>query len=110
MFDLEGLPSRLHPREWHDQAACDGADTRLFFPPRVKGLYDEMAAKARAYCFGEDKRHPCPVRKICLEYAIVADEEHGLLGGMSHRERNALVRKAERLGITIREAVERTAP
>ena len=35
----------------------------------------------------------CPVRALCLEYSIVAREEHGIWGGLSRPERLAIVRK-----------------
>lgn len=72
-----------------------GVDTELYYPPRIKGTYDEMADKAKARCNGsrEMRLKPCPVREKCLEYAIQVDELFGIWGGMSHRERNALVRK-----------------
>lgn len=89
------MDSRLHPRHWENDAACIGVNTELFYPPRIKGTYDEMANEAKSYCNGsrELRRKPCPVREQCLEYAIQADELFGIFGGMSHRERNALVRK-----------------
>jgi WhiB family redox-sensing transcriptional regulator len=81
--------------EWYKEAACDGADpdATLFFPPRDKELYKEIAAQAKEYCFGSETRLPCPVRLHCLWEAVSTDEQHGIWGGMSHRERNALVRK-----------------
>lgn len=32
----------------------------------------------------------CPIRDLCLEYAVVAKEEHGIWGGTSPRERQQL--------------------
>jgi WhiB family redox-sensing transcriptional regulator len=87
---------KLHPRYWGLQAACSGADTELFFPPRIKHVYDELAKTAKKHCNGENGRRPCPVRDQCLEWAITTDELFGIYGGMSHRERNALVRKRHR--------------
>jgi hypothetical protein len=34
------------------------------------------------------------------------DEQHGIWGGMSHRERNALKRKATKAGKTLKEWIE----
>jgi hypothetical protein len=34
------------------------------------------------------------------------DEQHGIWGGMSHRERNALKRKAKKTGLTFKEWVQ----
>lgn len=81
---------------WRDQAKCDGEDPELFFPDRDKSAYRFVAAQARAICFGRDGRPACPVLEECLEDAIGKDELFGIRGGMSHRERNALVRKRNR--------------
>lgn len=51
---------------------------------------------------GKDGTPECPVRIQCLLDAIDRDELHGIWGGMSHRERNALIRKAERAHMTVR--------
>jgi hypothetical protein len=59
-------------------------------------LYKTIAAEAKSYCFGENGKNPCPVRLECLWDAVERDEPHGIWGGMSHRERNALIRKWSR--------------
>jgi WhiB family redox-sensing transcriptional regulator len=85
--------------QWLDDAACKGVDTELFFPPRDKDVYRSISDEAKSYCLGVVDPEtgydipPCPVRKHCLWYAIDTDEQHGIWGGLSHRERNALVRK-----------------
>jgi WhiB family redox-sensing transcriptional regulator len=88
---------------WREQAACGNADlevcgkgTDLFFPPRDKALYRIVSNKAKEYCYGTDDTPPCPVRNECLWYAVQLDEQHGIWGGLSHRERNARVRKWHR--------------
>lgn len=81
---------------WSERAKCKGADTELFFPPRDKALYSKIATEAKTYCLGENGTSHCPVRSQCLLDAIERDEPHGIWGGMSHRERNALVRKWQR--------------
>lgn len=92
------MDKNLNPRRWENEAACIGVDTELFFPPRIKTVYAEMADQAKAYCNGDRalKRKPCPVREQCREWAIQTDELFGIFGGMSHRERNALLRKRHR--------------
>lgn len=67
-----------------------------FFPPRDKALYSEAADYAKTFCFGENGTSPCPVRNDCLWDAISREEPHGIWGGFSHRERNAIVRKWKR--------------
>lgn len=81
------------PPKWTEKARCAGADTEIFFPPRDKALYSKVAAQAKVYCLGENGTSLCPVRSQCLLEAIKTNEQHGIWGGMSHRERNALVRK-----------------
>lgn len=90
---------------WRYDAKCRGEDTEIFFPPRDKALYKPIADKAKAICWGRDGRPPCPVRRECLVEALENDELHGIFGGMSHRERNAFVRKIERTGTKIDDAL-----
>ena len=78
---------------WRTEANCAGADTEIFYPPRDKQLYNKTADKAKLFCNGIKGTSPCPVRANCLWFAIITEEQHGIWGGMSHRERNALVRK-----------------
>jgi WhiB family redox-sensing transcriptional regulator len=90
---------------WRYDAKCRGLDTELWYPPREKDKYKEIADKAKAVCFGRDGKSECPVRVECLLYAEDMDESYGIWGGMSHRERNALSRKAKRHGMTLKEWV-----
>lgn len=68
---------------WHD----------LFYPPRDGQLYKPVADRAKAMCYGKDGQDPCPVRDDCLIMALRTGEPHGVLGGKSHRERNAIERR-----------------
>jgi WhiB family redox-sensing transcriptional regulator len=92
---------------WRYDAKCQNEDTEIFFPPRDKALYKPIADKAKAICLGTDGRPPCPVRQECLKEAILNVEQHGIFGGMSHRERNATERKLKKLGITLEEWLEK---
>ena len=113
---------KTDPRSWEEGAACYGKEsdphyvevmkdlkiksvTELFYPPRAKSKYHVFANHARSLCFGPDGRHPCPVRRQCLSWAIKQEEEHGIFGGLSHRERNALVRKCERNDVDVHEHI-----
>lgn len=78
---------------WESEARCQGVDTELFFPPRDKEKYRVIATQAKAYCYGENGKNPCIVKNDCLWDAIKRDEQHGIWGGLSHRERNAVVRR-----------------
>lgn len=99
----------LFYQAWKSQAKCVDYDPELWFPPRDKNLYKPIADKAKAICFGRDGNPPCPVRVQCLLYADENDDTHGIWGGMSHRERNALKRKAHRQGLTLKEMVDPAA-
>jgi WhiB family redox-sensing transcriptional regulator len=83
--------------EWLDKASCkDIENPDIFFPPRDKELYRLQADEAKTYCYGGNGMSACPVRQRCLWQAIEQDKQHGIWGGMSHRERNAFVRKWQR--------------
>lgn len=94
------------PEPWRYKAKCRGQDTELWFPPRDKSKYRVIAEISKAVCYGRDGLPECPVRKECLLYADRMDEQHGIWGGMSHRERNALKRKAKKAGLTFKEWVQ----
>ena len=81
--ELEG--GEVHPagEVWHN----------LFYPPREGHQYQTVAVAAKSLCYGTDGRDPCPVRDDCLLQALRSDESHGILGGKSHRERNAILRR-----------------
>jgi WhiB family transcriptional regulator, redox-sensing transcriptional regulator len=82
---------------WTEEARCNSIpDPDIFFPPRDKELYKKIATEAKLYCLGESGKDVCPVRAQCLWAAVKDNEQHGIWGGMSHRERNALVRKWSR--------------
>jgi len=78
---------------WRYRARCSGEDTDIFYPPRDKNQYKIIASQAKEFCFGESGKNHCPVRTECLWDAVSRDEPHGIWGGLSHRERNALIRK-----------------
>jgi WhiB family redox-sensing transcriptional regulator len=94
------------PWSWRYDAKCRGVDTELFFPPRDKDQYADIANKAKAICNGKDGSPPCPVKNECLTYAIESDEQHGIWGGLSHRERNAMVRKYTKADKSLKEWLE----
>lgn len=95
----------LGPEPWRYKAKCRGIDTNTWYPPRDKDQYKDIADRAKAICYGKDGLPECPVRKQCLLYAEEMEDTHGIWGGMSHRERNALKRKATRAGMTLKEWV-----
>ena len=112
-------PSFLTYESWMEQAKCAETvpgskppvnvyDPDLWFPPRDKSLYKPIADKAKSICYGKDGKGECPVRMQCLLFADRTDKVHGIWGGMSHRERAALKRKATRQGKTLEELAKKT--
>jgi WhiB family redox-sensing transcriptional regulator len=67
---------------WREEAACKGLDTNMFFPAS-----DADAGPAKAVCA------TCPVRDLCLEWAIASHQEDGVWGGMTDTERRRLRRR-----------------
>jgi WhiB family transcriptional regulator, redox-sensing transcriptional regulator len=70
-----------HTGDWRRRAACrDGDPDRLF----VRGAAQR---EAKMVCFG------CSVRTECLAEALDNRIEFGVWGGMTERERRALLRR-----------------
>ncbi|MGX1516480.1 WhiB family redox-sensing transcriptional regulator [Streptomyces collinus] len=69
------------PEIWGEGAACRTADPDELF---VEGAAQN---RAKVLCTG------CPVRTECLAYALDHRIEHGIWGGMTERDRRALLRR-----------------
>lgn len=67
---------------WQDGAPCESSDPEQFFPGRGPGSSDA----AKRVCLG------CPVKDVCLEYALTHGERWGVWGGLSEVERRQLKR------------------
>ncbi len=67
-------------------AACQDADTTVFFP-----VSDTFAGEAKAVCA------TCPVAEQCLEYAISTHQSDGVWGGLTAVERHRLVRRRQKV-------------
>ena len=75
---------------WQDRAACRGEDSSFFFAPSYfekRHEKDAREAKAKAICAR------CPVREMCLEYALAIREPHGVWGGQNETERRRVLRQ-----------------
>lgn len=73
---------------WQEEAACRGPLGAVFFPPPTTERKREKLAretKAKNICLA------CPVLSDCREYAIAIREPHGVWGGLSEKERRALL-------------------
>jgi WhiB family redox-sensing transcriptional regulator len=71
----------LTDTDWGDRGLCKSVDPDELF---VEGAAQN---RAKAVCTG------CPVRTECLAYALDQRIEHGIWGGMTERERRALLRR-----------------
>lgn len=68
--------------DWMARGKCRDMDPTVFFPN--DGIGVQMAQRI---C--ED----CPVKVVCLEYALTNRVDHGVWGGTSERERRRLLRQ-----------------
>jgi WhiB family redox-sensing transcriptional regulator len=68
---------------WQDEAACAGDDLLLFFGPdgERQPEREKREALAKEVCSW------CPVRTICLDSAIEANDRYGIRGGLNEDER-----------------------
>lgn len=76
--------------EWQNRAACIGVDPELFFPIGNTGPAIMQIEEAKAVC------RTCPVMENCLKWALDTGQDHGVLGGMSEQERDALIKRRRR--------------
>ncbi|MGY5634221.1 WhiB family transcriptional regulator [Streptomyces sp. UC1A3] len=71
---------------WQDDALCNGQPLEMFVPDKEDA---EGLAEAQTYCA------PCPVRAICLRYALTYGQR-GYWGGTDTAERRRLKAKKNR--------------
>lgn len=62
---------------WQDLAACQGMNPEIFFP-EADYLTDPRAIAACGRC---------PVRTICLQWALDTSQEFGVWGGLTEDQR-----------------------
>jgi WhiB family transcriptional regulator, redox-sensing transcriptional regulator len=74
--------------DWRQRAACRDEDPELFFPVSEVGPAARQADLAKAICAR------CPVRELCLGYAMDNGLDHGVFGGTTETERRELRRRA----------------
>lgn len=77
-------PDRDGTGDWTERGSCRQTDPELFFPDRSA---THFAREAKQVC------RTCAVTAECLEYALTNREEYGVWGGLSARERNALLKR-----------------
>lgn len=67
---------------WRADALCAQTDPEAFFPEKGGGTKDAKALCAQ-----------CDVREQCLKFSLENDEEHGIWGGLSTKERRKIIDK-----------------
>ncbi len=83
---------------WQRYSLCRSEDPELFFPVGDAGPALRQIAEAKAVC------ERCPVRSLCLDWALSHQEDAGVWGGRSEQERRVIRRRLAR------EALNRTSP
>lgn len=69
------------PRDWRDDAACRDHDPELFFPEGTARPALRQAEQAKRIC------QSCPVRTLCLRFALQHGLGFGIWGGAADEER-----------------------
>ena len=78
----------LEPAETRD-ALCREEDPELFFERESRGDWrgrHRLTLAAKAIC------DQCPIRRRCLEVALINREPYGIFGGLTATERRRLTR------------------
>jgi WhiB family transcriptional regulator, redox-sensing transcriptional regulator len=75
-----------------EKGACHDVSTEVFYPDRDARTYQGTASIAKTYCHGHGHQPVCPVVLECLFYGLITNDNFGIWGGRSPRERNALRR------------------
>jgi WhiB family redox-sensing transcriptional regulator len=74
---------RLEDYTWKEFALCRDLDPNLFYP------FDSDVAEIEA---AKKICQSCPVKNACLEAGLL-NQEHGIWGGHTERERRSIIRK-----------------
>jgi WhiB family redox-sensing transcriptional regulator len=80
--------------KWMADGICASKPPALFFPSDGVGV-----EKAKSICAD------CPVKNVCLEYALENHIDHGVWGGTSERQRRRIAR-ARRAGAARRRSTD----
>jgi len=87
------FPTResAEPRVWRTGAACRDTDPDLFFPVGQTGPAIKHIANAKAVC------NTCAVKRECLEYALMTNQDAGIWGGLTEDERRKIRRERRKM-------------
>ena len=90
-YNLAPTPATDRADDWRDSALCIGVDPEWFFVDGSKwALHPADEARAKAICAD------CPVVAECLAFAIKRGDKDSVAGGLTPKERDALIRKPRR--------------
>lgn len=78
--DLEEIVASFADQSWTEDAFCAQIGGEPFYPE-----FGEQPTLGKSLCGN------CSVRAECLTYALEANEQHGVWGGLTGRERAALL-------------------
>lgn len=82
------MSTSLNPVQVDAVGNCEHhPEPNVFYPERYGGVYEEVAAQAKAVC------HGCPLLLECLYFSLITEDPFGVWGGFSARERNSLRRR-----------------
>ncbi|OBG87578.1 WhiB family transcriptional regulator [Mycobacterium sp. E802] len=88
MYQPHRLPApRVEMWDWQQHGRCRDADQALFFGADGEDRRTRTGRIQRAKQLCED----CPVISACRDHAIAAAEQHGIWGGLTPGERNAML-------------------
>jgi WhiB family transcriptional regulator, redox-sensing transcriptional regulator len=77
--------------DWRHRSVCRNQDPELFFPIGSTGPALLQIEQAKNVC------RRCPVATDCLQWALDTNQEAGVWGGYSEKERRAIKRRGGRL-------------
>ncbi len=77
-------PDRSEIDRWRNDAACRDVDTAIFFSELPEGI-----EAAKAVCA------PCPVREVCLYFALTTRQDNGVWGGLDEDQRRRVSRNRQ---------------
>lgn len=80
--------------DWQHRGACREVGTDAFFPPS-KGNATQVR-EAKKICNGPAGGSPCPVLAQCRDWALLKGEKFGVWGGLSERDRRAILKRLGR--------------
>lgn len=81
-------PATDRGTDWRDNGLCTThPEPDLWYPDGNSGRYFLQTEEAKEIC-----RH-CPVMEACRQWSLERREAHGVWGGLSPRERQAILRR-----------------